>query len=308
MTATEQFNFASTLCRGMRKQADVVRAAGLRTPAVETFVSSRDALKKMLLAGGVGAGLGVGASAALSDKHANFNKQANPFTEALGTGLGHIMGPASRIGGAAVNAGVAGLNMAAHGGVNAGKNLARSAWRLGTTPIGDGSFGRGFNGAYNQWMPKPRVPPMPQAAGAAEHAAESVTSNPSYLTPDLATTMRRNRTEFDGDPRRFDPSAHPAAPAVASTAATNAGATATAQPQPGPWRQKWDNLKPWQRGVGYGAAGYGGVTAATSPMTYANNEAADWQQQHPLMGWLGKTFGGMPDYQRKSYLRPSFLQ
>lgn len=67
-------------------------------------------------------------------------------------------------------------------------------------------------------------------------------------------------------------------------------------------KSRFTALKPWQKfGVGYGA-----VTAASAPGTAMNNAKADWQQQNPVMSWMGRTFGGMQDAQRRSYLMPSF--
>jgi hypothetical protein len=66
----------------------------------------------------------------------------------------------------------------------------------------------------------------------------------------------------------------------------------------------------WQaRGLPQRAGlGYAGVTAATAPSNYINNQKVDWQRQHPIMSWAGQTFGGMPKYQDHTYAMPSFLQ
>jgi len=69
------------------------------------------------------------------------------------------------------------------------------------------------------------------------------------------------------------------------------------------FKNYWQSRNTWQKaGLGYGA-----VTAATTPRTVSNNMHADWQQQHPIQSWMGRTFAGMPEYHRRSYLTPNFL-
>jgi hypothetical protein len=66
----------------------------------------------------------------------------------------------------------------------------------------------------------------------------------------------------------------------------------------------WNNSSMARKGM----LGYGAVTGATLPSNIINNEKYDWQEQHPIMSWAGRTFAGMPEYHQKSYLLPSFLQ
>lgn len=102
--------------------------------------------------------------------------------------------------------------------------------------------------------------------------------------------------------------------AMAATA-TPPAAPAAGAPGPGDmsemwdrWTQRWSDLPRWGQGAAIGGGIYGGTTAATAPWTYVNNRKADWQSEHPILSFLGRTFGQMPKYDRKSYLLPSFLQ
>jgi hypothetical protein len=60
---------------------------------------------------------------------------------------------------------------------------------------------------------------------------------------------------------------------------------------------------PQKIGLGYGAG-----MVANAPFVMNNNAHANWQQQHPVMSWFGQNFGGMPKYNPKSFLMPSFMQ
>jgi hypothetical protein len=115
----------------------------------------------------------------------------------------------------------------------------------------------------------------------------------TYMSPENVTL----RAKFGPSAGAAPSAAQPAAPVAGNLWAQNK-ATADANWQAFRARPKWQQ----------GAAAYGGITAATAPATAANNAQAEWQEQHPVMSWLGKTFGDIPEAHRKSYLRPSFLQ
>ena len=338
MNSTEQFNFAHVISKGMSKQA--VSAAGLRTPAVEAFVSSREALKKMLLAGGVGAATGAAGATMLNRKHASV-KQAMPLLRGAARVGGWAAGVPTRALMGGVNAGVLGLNKAVQGGGAA----LRTAGKVLTHPMhlpenGVGkSFGRGFQDIMN-FGNKPKLPENFTAKSApASPIPEAVRSNPSYVKPSPNYSDPLSRPPIV-DPKHMiagAPEPEQFSPLLPSTTnpnrAVSTGAylpnfthrpgsagspiidvASEAAPQaPGiasnfrnTLSSRWNGLQPWQRNTAI-AGGAAAATANTASV-YGNNSAADWQQEHPLMGWLGKTFGGMPDYQRRSYLLPSFLQ
>ena len=51
-------------------------------------------------------------------------------------------------------------------------------------------------------------------------------------------------------------------------------------------------------------AGFAGNAASV----YGNNAHEQWQNEHPIMSWMNRTFMGAPTYHNRSYFLPSFMQ
>jgi len=365
MNATESLQFSRVLSRGMVKYAgigqgpihdiesSVIRHAKDITPRIK--------LKHLLMAGGVGAG--VGAAGEALQKHTK--QAALPFAPEIGQAIGKTLGSGARLGNiAATNAGDA-VGFLGGRAAMAGKDLAsfmtkqrqmpssgflrglKGGFADGNVPPGPNSgFGGGFRRGWQtgrgplegygaqpinpRTFKTPPANPTPGYVGSGAfnprtYKAPPATSPPGYMNFRSGPTPTVSAAPFNPEVPPAAPAFNvggDAAPTSSALTTTNrswtggpTGQGAAASPATGGnaplWQQnlsamksKWNALPTWGKGV----AAYGGVTAATAPATASNNAQADWQQQNPIMSYLGKTFGGMQERTPHSYLMPSFMQ
>ena len=344
MTATENLKFASVLAHGMRKLA--VNVVDVESSVVQGAkdITPRIKLKHLLLAGTGGAGVGYGASAFEHQKQAAIPgaPQAGQFLGKL-LGRGATFGNRAMsnagdavgfIGGRAAQAGkefsefMTKKRQLPNSGFAA---AARSGFREGMTPPGPNSgFGGGFRSGWQQGrgvLPGYGKPPFdprtfqtppanPTPSYVGRGAVDPQAFNPRrFQTPQPPTVIPARPTPA-APPVEAPVTGGPASAPEPTTAlvTTNRGWTGGPKPDIAPeplWKQnlaafksKWSGLSP----VGKGAVGYGGVLAASAPSTASNNAHAEWQQEHPVMSWLGQNFGGMQKYNPHSYLLPGFMQ